>query len=232
MDIIPVIDLMQGRVVHARRGQRELYQPIQSSLCASSEVFDVVEGLLGLGEFDQLYVADLDAIQQRGHHRHLVVELLRRYPNLRIWLDAGFRHADDLRLWQKLDVTCILASESLKDTDTYLEMRKHCRSSILSLDFMTQGYQGPETLLADPALWPDKVIAMTLARVGSNAGPDYDTLRQIITRAAGRKIYAAGGIRDIRDIQLLKTLGLSGALVASALHAGNITRAQIETIKP
>ena len=46
MQVIPVIDLSGGRVVHARRGQRELYQPLRSNLCVGSEPLAVVEGLM------------------------------------------------------------------------------------------------------------------------------------------------------------------------------------------
>ena len=50
MQVIPVIDLSRGRVVHARRGQRELYQPLRSPLCVGSEPLAVVEGLLRAGD--------------------------------------------------------------------------------------------------------------------------------------------------------------------------------------
>ena len=41
---------------------------------------------------------------------------------------------------------------------------------------------------------------MTLARVGSGAGPDLDRLGRIRDAAAGKKVYAAGGVRDAGDL--------------------------------
>jgi phosphoribosylformimino-5-aminoimidazole carboxamide ribotide isomerase len=59
--IIPVIDVLGGRVVHAVRGRRKEYQPLKSTLCASTDPVDVAAALKALG-FGELYVADLDAI--------------------------------------------------------------------------------------------------------------------------------------------------------------------------
>ena len=67
---------------------------------------------------------------------------------------------------------------------------------MLSLDFRGDAFQGPQEILTDPALWPRRVIVMTLARVGSGAGPDLARLAAIGSIAGGREIYAAGGVRD------------------------------------
>ncbi len=76
--------------------------------------------------------------------------------------------------------------------------------------------------MAEPALWPQRVIVMTLARVGSGAGPDLARLAAIQSIASGREIYAAGGVRDAADLWALKEAGVSGALIATALHERRI----------
>jgi phosphoribosylformimino-5-aminoimidazole carboxamide ribotide isomerase len=77
------------------------------------------------------------------------------------------------------------------------------------------------------ALWPSRLIHMTLARVGSDGGPDVDGLVALRTRAPHCAVYAAGGVRDERDLQVLAAHGVAGALVATALHDGRITRARL-----
>lgn len=59
---------------------------------------------------------------------------------------------------------------------------------------------------------------MTLAKVGSNSGIDIDLLEQFKEYAEQFKLFAAGGVRDVHDLKLLKAMGMQGALVASALH--------------
>ena len=75
MEIIPVIDLMAGHVVHARFGNRQHYQPIQSLLCNSSKPVDIIQALLELYPFKTIYIADIDAIQGPDNHFELVVAL-------------------------------------------------------------------------------------------------------------------------------------------------------------
>ena len=69
---------------------------------------------------------------------------------------------------------------------------------------------------------------MTLGRVGSGAGPDLDRLSAVRDIAAGREIYAAGGVRDGADLAALKGAGVAGALVATSLHDGRITGRDLE----
>ena len=93
---------------------------------------------------------------------------------------------------------------------------------MLSLDFRGEAFQGPPELLADPGLWPKRVIAMTLARVGSGAGPDFERLAALRAAAPDLELYAAGGVRDIRDIEILARAGMRGALVSTSLHDGRL----------
>jgi phosphoribosylformimino-5-aminoimidazole carboxamide ribotide isomerase len=48
--------------------------------------------------------------------------------------------------------------------------------------------------------------------------------------AAGRRIYAAGGVRDAADLAALARAGIAGALVATALHDGRLRRADIDAL--
>ncbi len=68
---------------------------------------------------------------------------------------------------------------------------------------------------------------MTLARVGAGQGPDYERLAGIIARAGGRRVHAAGGVRDAGDLHRLAEMGVAGVLLASALHDGRLSRADI-----
>ena len=88
MEIIPVIDLMHGQVVHARFGHRQHYQPIQSNLCHSSDPISIISALLELYPFERLYIADLDAIQGQSNHFQMIQAIKDTFPKLEIWLDS------------------------------------------------------------------------------------------------------------------------------------------------
>src|SRR5690349_20353419 len=90
---IPVLDLKQGEVVRARAGQRAAYRPIVTPLATGSAPSAVLDGLLRLAAFTDLYCADLDAIAGEGRHRAAIDALAEERPALRIWVDGGFRTA-------------------------------------------------------------------------------------------------------------------------------------------
>lgn len=236
VEIIPVIDLLNGKVVYAQRGQRSHYRPITSPLCATSRPADIVKALLGLYPFTRLYIADLDAIQNQGNNNAIIQEIKVSHPQLEIWLDGGFRQEHELRVWKSMGVACVLGSESLESVDHFLALTSERDGIVLSLDFNSDGYIGPEGLLDAPELWPHKVIVMTLAQVGSNLGPDLEKLEKAVRAASDKgvtppSIYAAGGIRNMADMVSLKSIGIAGALVATALHNGSITSEDIAAVQ-
>lgn len=226
-----MVDLVGGLVVHARAGERDLYRPLAGSkLVDSAEPVAVVEALLALHPFRALYLADLDAIRGRGDHRPLLVELTTRFPELTIWVDAGIASEDRLRDLAALPgVRPVLGSES--QADPRLLERAHALASerlVLSLDWRGEEPLDPAGLRERPELWPRDVIVMTLARVGTASGPDFARL-DAVHRAAGsaRRVWAAGGVRGLEDLERLWERGIAGALVATALHDGRLGRTEL-----
>lgn len=220
MKIIPVIDLKDGIVVHARQGKRDTYQAIDSPLCRSSSIFEVIEAFLGIYGFDTFYIADLNGIAHQGDHNELITEALTRFPHIAFWIDKG-HHQYDPDIRQLNNYLPVLGSESYRD-ETISGIKTYKSNFILSLDYSNSTALGAERLFSDPALWPKNIIIMTLDRVGSNNGPDLDKLTNFCKQYPGKNFIAAGGIRNKQDCVLLSKAGIHQALVASALHSGAI----------
>lgn len=227
MHIIPVLDLKDRTVVRAHMGQRELYRPIETPLSRTSDPVDVARGLLAVYPFETIYIADLDAIESRGSNDAALERLRAALPEVRLWVDNGVADLNRTREWLAAGLgSLVLGSELQKDALLVNHLADDARI-ILSLDFRGSAFAGPPELLAEPACWPRQVIVMTLARVGSGAGPDLERLSALRAVAAGRSIYAAGGVRDATDLAALRRLGVAGALVATSLHDGRLTGADI-----
>lgn len=231
MDVVPVIDLKGGVVVHARRGERDRYRPIETPLAPSSEPIDVVRGLMSLYRFATIYVADLDAIMRQGDNDAVVQKLNDAFPRVAFWVDNGIADVAAAVRWLDAGLGhLVIGSESLDDAGVAHRLAADERVS-LSLDFRGDAFQGPPALLAAPGSWPHRVIVMTLARVGSGAGPDIERLQAIRAAAPDRAIYAAGGVRDAADLTALQQAGVAGALVATALHDGRLCGADIAQLR-
>ena len=54
-----------------------------------------------------------------------------------------------------------------------------------------------------------------------------DRLAAVKARVPDKRVYAAGGIRGAADLAALARAGIAGALVATSLHNGALTGAQI-----
>jgi phosphoribosylformimino-5-aminoimidazole carboxamide ribotide isomerase len=223
MHIIPVIDVRHGLAVRAIAGERASYKPLVTPLAASRDPLVVAAGYRALYPFTTLYVADLDGIEGRGANRALHERIARSWGGEEVWVDDGsVGAAPGSRLAR------VTGSEALGTIEAWTGpgLRRGDASragDILSLDFRGDTFLGPPALLEDASLWPSRVIVMTLARVGLAQGPDLVRIETIARRAGrGCKVYAAGGVRNRADVEAVQVAGAAGALIATALHIGQL----------
>ena len=229
--VIPVLDLKGGVVVHARGGKRAAYRPLETPFGPADDPLAIARGLLATTFSPALYVADLDAIEGAGNNFEACRDLADALPHAALWIDAGFSDLGECAFWLPLGATLVIGSESLATLDDWNDIRTSLGQSVmLSLDFDGGALRGPEGLLADPAFWPDRMIVMSLARVGSGEGPDLARLTAILAQAGDREVYAAGGIGNAGDIARVAEAGARGALAATALHSGAVTQKEIAAL--
>ena len=198
MTLIPVIDLLNGQVVRGVRGDRKAYRPIESALCASSDPVTVARILVDHCAARQLYVADLDALMGGQAQCDVLRELLVALDGIELWVDAGFVDADAASALRaqlaplSQRIVPVFASESLRSRAALVECRDRfgAAGAVLSLDRRDGQRLDPAGCWDAMALWPQRVIVMTLERVGSGAGPDLETMAQLHREAppAGSQI--------------------------------------------
>lgn len=230
MDVIPVIDIKDSIVVHARRGERMGYAPIESRFASSPAPQAVVDGILDALAFEKFYIADLDAIAGVAGNVQAVIAIATTHPKVKFWLDAGFnepRAIEECLTTPNIDV--VLATESITTLAAYEVLRDSLprERMVLSLDRAGSEILGCADLFDRPDLWLDRLIHMNLGVVGSGEGPDWAGLEASLKKAPTCKVYAAGGVRSEDDLRRLATLGVSGVLVATALHEGRINSLQV-----
>jgi HisA/HisF family protein len=229
LNLIPVIDLLQGQVVRAVRGDRQAYRPIVSALCASSDPVTVARILCDHCAARQLYVADLDALQGRATQIAVLVDLLQALPEIELWLDAGLADASAGQVLRRQlapfasRIVFVFGSESLRSREALERCFDNSAGedevqAALSLD-RRDGQRLDAAGCWDAVdLWPQRLIVMTLERVGSGAGPDLETLQEVRRLAPRAMLIGAGGIRSEDDLARAGAAGADAWLVASALH--------------
>jgi uncharacterized protein related to proFAR isomerase len=227
MTLIPVLDLWRGQVVRAIRGNRRAYRPIASALCTGSDPLQVACRLCEYSAARRLYVADLDALLGGAPQWPVLHALLCALPGIELWLDAGFAEAAlAQRLQRELGpaakrVVAVYGSETLPNRaalECCFASPSARRRAVLSLDRRDGRLLDPAGCWAAPECWPKRVIVMTLERVGSNEGPDLQTMAELHARSPATRLIGAGGIRGEADLMRAHAAGASAWLVASALH--------------
>jgi phosphoribosylformimino-5-aminoimidazole carboxamide ribotide isomerase len=238
MRIIGVIDVLAGRAVHARAGDRSKYVPIERA--AGVQIDGSVEALarayvdrLGVKE---LYVADLDAIA-RGVSA-MSARLIRSVAALGVpvWVDAGASTAADAeRVVNAGAATVIVGLETLSSFETLMEtcgvvggdrvaFSLDLRDGVpIGLPNVVLAGSGPESLAQrGVAAGVGSVIVLDLARVGMDAGVDVALMSRIREAVSTVRLFAGGGVRSVADLDRLAAAGIHGALVATALLNGSL----------
>lgn len=231
--VLPVIDLMRGQVVHARAGLRALYQPLVSPWCEQAHdpfrLIDALRRQFGLNEY---YVADLDALEERGPQWDLIAHLIQK--GCRLWLDAGIQSKGEAERWLAQGVErVIVAGESLPSFSHLQQMfnENYNDRLVYSLD-LTKGkmrlrpgvFPGMEPLAVVnqvTALGCVSLIVLDTATVGVSNGPATLPLcRQIREQYPNCTLISGGGVRSKDDITEMEQFGVDRVLVSTWLHQG------------
>jgi len=218
-----VLDIFNGAVVHALRGERSRYEAIEkhSKIVSTSDPLEILRDI----HPKEVYIADLNRLTGSGENLAIIEEISGMAKTM---ADIGILKASDLRLLSGM-VIPILGTE----TASFDLMAKAAlqRKIVVSIDMLHRKIQSrdPDLAAQEPmqilrrlnGLPLQAVILLELDRVGTSAGLD----RKFLEEAAAISVHPlilGGGVKGAEDLQALEDLGFSGVLVATAVHNGSI----------
>jgi phosphoribosylformimino-5-aminoimidazole carboxamide ribotide isomerase len=235
MRIVPVLDLMAGRAVHAVGGNRDHYGPLKSVLHEGTDPIELARALVASGH-REVYVADLDAIAGSPINSDLLREM--GALGLSLWVDAGLRMADDAVVLDMAGRESIVAGlETLSGPNVLgaLVERFGPGRVVFSLDLRggrpmtdttgTWGHAAPGALAAVALdLGVRRILLLDLAHVGGRAGPVCLDMLSALRKALpdNVELSTGGGVANLEDVRRLHEAGASAVLVGSAIHDGRI----------
>jgi phosphoribosylformimino-5-aminoimidazole carboxamide ribotide isomerase len=244
MRIVGVIDLLGGRAVHARAGERDKYAPVAA---VAGDALALAKRYLDAGVSD-LYVADLNAILSSARQDALITRLAG--IGAPMWLDAGVTTELGARECLTLGASHIIAGlETLTSFDALAAICTNVGGNrvAFSLDLRNgkpvlggageaggaggAGRDNREALAcARRAVEAGvgAILVLDLARVGTGNGVDLALISSVRAVAPGIMLLAGGGVRGADDLERLSDAGCDGALVATAFHDGRIGAAEIQ----
>jgi phosphoribosylformimino-5-aminoimidazole carboxamide ribotide isomerase len=234
MHIIPVLDILAGQVVRGIAGRRSTYRPIVSRLTASTDPRDIAQAFADHFSLSEFYLADLDAIAG-GVPAWAIYDRLQR-AGFRLWVDAGVKeHGRAAALAAASVAKVVVGLETIAGPHELGEIVTDLGAArtTFSLDL----HQGQ--VLGDASGWETTdawaiaaraiglgvryLIVLDLAHVGMGGGTGTEHLCGRLSAAfPAVQVAAGGGIRGRTDLERLSRCGVQAALVASALHDGQL----------
>lgn len=244
MEIIPVLDVTKGVAVHARGGNREAYEPVRSVLLSDDSVGD--PWALARAYHDGLsanacYLADLDAIRgdpvqravirdvgalQTGFHGELLVDAGVSAPDaalevLSCGASAAVVGLETLRSFAGL--RAIVDAAGANRVVFSVDLRLGVPMLHPDLRAALRGEPEPAALMAQAVdSGATTLLLLDVGRVGTGGGVDLELVSAARRRHPGTRLLAGGGVRTRQDLERMAAAGCDGALVASAIHAGQL----------
>jgi phosphoribosylformimino-5-aminoimidazole carboxamide ribotide isomerase len=227
IEIIPAIDLKQGRCVRLYQGD------YAAETVFSEEPAEVALQWQALGA-PRLHVVDLDgAISGELHNLDIITEIAKLIL-IPTQLGGGIRHLGTVEQVLKIGIDrVILGTAAAEDTELITRACQKFRDSVVvAIDardglVATRGWQRQTELPAVELartmvkLGVRRFLYTDINRDGTLTEPNFTAIAELVD-AVRQPVIAAGGISSVTHIKMLKQLGVEGAIIGKALYTGDI----------
>ena len=231
MQLIPAIDLMNGKIVRLTRGEAKTAKIYETEFGTPVEAAKRWrdEGA------SKMHIIDLDAAFALGNNHSVIAEIAKNVK-LPIQVGGGIRSYETVEKLFETGITqVILGALAFSDPSAIGKIQKKfgAESVIVALDnkdglVMVEGWKTATAMTVEDALekYTDlgvrRFLITSIAQDGMLTGPDLPTLSQA-TLYPKAKIVAAGGIGSIGDLAALKEIDIEGAVIGKALYEKRFT---------
>lgn len=233
MEIIPAIDMMDGKCVRLVQGR------FDQSTVFSDDPVDAARRWVDEGA-QRLHLVDLDGSRVGAPQEIDTIRRILSAVNVPTQLGGGIRSLETARQMIELGIGRVIIGTSAA-LDTELARRIFGElgdQAILGVD-AKDGYvavKGWQETTAETAvefaqrmqdLGAKRVIYTDISRDGMLQGANAAAMKQM-AQALDIPVIASGGVSAVGDIALLKGLeqfGIEGAIVGKALYTGDLTLA-------
>ena len=229
MDIIPAIDLIDGKCVRLSQGdyeRRKVY---------NEDPLEVAKGFQDAG-INRLHLVDLDGAKASHIVNHKVLERLATQTSLVIDFGGGLKTDEDLRIAFESGASMVTGgSIAVKSPVVFESWLKTYGSERIILGADVNGENIAVTgwtESTDTQLMPflegymtkgvTKVICTDISKDGMLQGPAMDLYRSILQAHPDLYLVASGGVSSLKDLEELAEAGLPAAIVGKAIYEGRI----------
>ena len=229
MEIIPAIDIIDGKCVRLTQGDYQQKKIYNEHPLEVAKQFEAV----GLG---RLHLVDLDGAKAGSVKNWKVLDAIASKTKLVIDFGGGIKKEDDVKVvFNSGAAFATIGSLAVKDEKTFVEWLKQYGASkfLLGADVKNEKI-AVGGWLETTDIWiydfMEKYIDHGLTQIfctdvskdGLLEGPSIDLYRNIIDKFPDLHFIASGGVSSMKDLEELKRIGCKGAIVGKAIYEGII----------
>ena len=212
MKLVLARDLRHNLVVHGQKGERAGYKPLDWGCSPTADPVGFVKEIAP--KF--LYIADLDRIEGTGSHDTEICSCAQLVEAC--YVDRGCRAPDDLLIGKNI--------KNIIGTETGGSDFGRYRGGFLSVDVkesrVIPSGENPADFLSLAEEWDfEGCILLNISSVGTEYGVNPAVLQKLRSAYSGELFYG-GGVRNVKDLEILCKTGFDGAIIATALHHGAV----------
>lgn len=235
MDLIPAIDLIDGKCVRLSKGD------YSKKIIYSNYPLDVAKGFEGSG-IKRLHVVDLDGAADEGSNNFKTLENIAGKTNLVIDFGGGLKSTDNVSSVFNAGASIVnVGSVIVKDPELFAQWivkfgaeKFLPGADVLNRKIKIHGWKEETGInLFDfikglIALKLETIFCTDISKDGMLMGPSIELYKDILIQFPSLKLIASGGVSTYDDLILLKETGCEGAIIGKAFYEERITLKQMK----
>jgi phosphoribosylformimino-5-aminoimidazole carboxamide ribotide isomerase len=229
IQIIPAIDLMDGKCVRLTRGD------FASRSTYSDDPVETAKAFESIG-IRRLHMVDLDGARSGKLQNVPVLERVAAATSLVIDFGGGVRTDTDLNdVFNAGAAIANIGSIAVKEPELFLSWLNEYGGERILLGADTRngliavnGWQAESDVAVDDLIerfvqkGARNVFVTDIDRDGALSGPSIELYKEILETVRDVNLIASGGVSKAGDIAELERIGCSGVIIGKAIYEGRI----------
>ena len=237
MEIIPAIDIIDGKCVRLTKGD---YNACKTY---SDNPLDMALRFQDAG-LRRLHLVDLDGARSKHIVNYPVLEAITAHTDLTVDFGGGIKSTSDLDTALGCGAAMVtVGSTAVTDPDLMMRWIEDFGQEhiILGADardgkISVNGWKEDSVLTLSDFIRDymkkgiTQVLCTDINRDGMLQGPAVELYRSLLKEFPGIKLIACGGVSSVQDLMDLKEAGLPAAIVGKAYYEDRITLDQLSKL--
>lgn len=229
MQIIPAIDIIEGKCIRLTKGD------YTKATIYSNNPVDMAKQFEAAG-LTRLHLVDLDGAKAGAVKNIAVLEAIANQTQLQIDFSGGIKTDITVKDVLNAGATWIaVGSIAVKDKDLLSKWLQQygadkfmVGADVLDGNIKVSGWlensavQLNDFLTDMIGIGVQQFFCTDISKDGAMAGPAIALYRQILQQIEGIQLIASGGVTTLQDVEALQAIGCSGAIIGKAIYENTI----------